>query len=193
MTRNIILIPVQIGLVANFDTVVVFLLMGPKEQKFIRGAAKQIELKQISKFDDEEENEEDIDKERLLHKEMITTISLRLYAYGLATMIIIFALHPEEIFDHVKFLSVFIGNAPLFAPAAPCDKVYTASLFLPLLLSAAVVILRTVFTAYHDKTQKKTVLFFFICLFHIIMTTLFVIYSWVPIALIIFNAQYQTL
>ena len=191
-TRNLILIPIQIGLVANFDTVIEFLLLGEIETKAIKDAAKQMELAQ-HKNSENGDKENFVDYHGISNKEIITSISLRVYAYGLATTILIFALNPEATFEKIEFMLTLINNAAYFTPVAPCDKVYFGGLLFPLILSSIVVILRTVFTAYHDKSQKKTIAFFILCCFHIAMGTCFVLYSWIPIALIIFETQFRSL
>ena len=166
--------------------------MGPKETELIRSAVKHLELQLISKTEQANREPEHIHK-GLMKKEIIISVALRFYAYGLATVIIIFALHPEDIYSHVRLMIAFVNYHPLFTPAAPCDKVFFSGLLLPLILSSVATVLRTVFTAFYDEGEKRKILCIATCLFQTIAATLFMVYSWVPIAVLIYETQFRSL
>jgi hypothetical protein len=130
-TRNLILVPIQIGLIANFDMVLEFLFLSQTHKDYTKNAAGALELQQLS-------------SSHVTTYDKVLAVLIRLYSLGLAVQIPIFVLMAESIFPAVSFVRNAVGpNNPKynFPIPLPCNDVVAAGIYFPLLLTVPMTLL----------------------------------------------------
>lgn len=174
-TRNLILVPIQIGLIANFDLVLEFVFLRQPHKDYTKNATRALELQQ-------QNSSSHVTYDALL------AVLIRLYSFGLAVQIPIFVLMAESIYPSVSFVRNAVGsNNPKynFPIPLPCNDVVAAGIFFPLLLSVPMTLL---LGPVANRCQCHTVL-------HVlgyVATFVFVLYSCFLVREMIFFLQFQS-
>lgn len=178
-TRNLILVPIQIGLISNFDMVLEFLFFRQSQKDFTKDAANSLQLQCDVKKERSSSSSAKLDK--------ALAILIRLYSIGLSVQIPVFVLLAESIYPAVSFFVKTVGNNNKYSTPIPipCNDVMAAGIFFPLLLSVPLCLMLgpTVHsfgsTAYHLTTYASTFLF--------------VLYSWIPVFEVMTKLQLQSI
>lgn len=152
-TRNLILVPIQIGLIANFDMVTEFVFLRQSHKDFTRIAARALDSqhwRQQSSF--------------VKRYDKMLAVLIRLYSFGLSVQIPIFVLMAESIYPTISFLTRFAGQNPFPIPI-PCNDVIAAGIYFPFFVSLPMTLLigpvtnRCRCTAIHLLSYVSTFLF----------------------------------
>ncbi len=125
-TRNLLLVPIQIGLIANFDMVLEFVLVRESHKEYTKNAARALDLH---------------DQHHTYDK--VLAVLIRLYSFGLAIQIPIFVLLAESIYPMVSFITSVVGQNSKYTVSIPipCTDVLAAGIFFPMLLSVPMTLL----------------------------------------------------
>jgi len=174
-TRNLILVPIQIGLIANFDMVLEFVFLRQSHKDYTKNAAQALELQQQRN-----------NLSRVTY-DTVLAILIRIYSLGLAVQIPIFVLMAESIYPSVKFFRNAVGptnpkyNFPI---PLPCNNVVAAGIFFPLLISVPMTLVMGP-VANRCQCNKLHVLGY-------VATFVFVLYSCFLVREMIFFLQFQS-
>ena len=181
--RSLIIVPLEIGLIAEFDTVVNYLFVGGHQSRIIQDAAEIL---------DEPPTNEQNKKETWITEEMVESFVVRLYGYLLAITAVIFALNPTEVYPKLKFMHAFIGYAPRFSVVSPCDAVIVGAMFLPLIVVGPFAAFLESGNAIYLWAKSNITARILMCL-KVPATFLLIIYSWVLIFWLLAFLQYVPL
>ena len=117
------------------------------------------------------------------------SVYIRLFSYLLGITMVIFAIHPEKVYRKVSFLSAFVGYADRFAVDGPCTEIMVGAIFLPLVVTGPFAAL----TALLGLSLAKTNIHRLLIIVEAAACFFIVIYSWVPVQILLMNLQFKAL
>ena len=161
-TRNLILVPIQIGLIANFDMVLEFVLLRESYKEYTKNAAAiALDLQQ-----DQHHQQQQSSSSVVVAYDKVLAVLIRLYSFGLAVQLPIFVLMAESIYPTVSFITNALGQNSKYNPIPiPCTNVVAAGIYFPMLLSVPMTLLigpvanRLQYTALHLLGYVSTFVF----------------------------------
>jgi len=182
--RSLIIVPLEIALIANFDDVMKFLFLGNRQVSYIQDAAK-ILVKNDPEAKGEQSDYDGINLDR------IYSVVLRLYSYALGTAAVLFAVYPEKVHSRLYFMYAFVGFQEQFLALDPCAEIVVGAIYLPLILTGPLAAFFTLLEVLGTLPDNRRL--FLVRLLNVPTMFIIVVYSWLPIYYLLRNFQYDSL
>ena len=183
--RSLIIVPLEIGLIANFDEVTNFLFIGKNHQKTIHCAAKILDSSPSTR------NVPSSNVSNKILEGRYKSVYTRLFSYCLGFVAVLFAVYPASGDRLSDLLLALVGNSETFEISDPCARVFSGAINYPLVVTAPVAALNALFDAARRPAQNwKYRLTYFLnvpAMFCIVM------YSWIPVFYLLLFLQFQAL
>ena len=213
-TRSLIIVPLEIGLIANFDDVGKFLFLGKSHEHKIQHAVKGLGIN----FDDFHASKHNNESGMIFNmsEERIMSRVNRLFSYVLSAVTFLLALDAEGLFSKTYFMNAFVGFQEEFLAYDPCPMIMVTGIFLPIIVTAPFAFFwgcirakksfsskqnietqnetsNIVTTSFPRDERIKNWISRFFALLNIPASFCLVVYSWLPIRIFIIYLQFQKL